>query len=375
MSRVNPVHLALSGGGTRAMAFHAGVLKYLAQCGALGRVKNISTVSGGSLLVGLVFHISDYRWPTDSQYLESVLPHLEDLLSDTYSEAKISYARFIPDFLQIRENAHWLTSSLIEGRWGIRKKWGDLPRNPKWTVNVTNAETGKRMTFCGKILDCYQLGRTNAEEFHLANVMAASAAVPGVVGPWILKIDHADWMKPRKDIARNINLLDSLDRIHLYDGGLYDNLGLEEFVNVGTGFKKPYQSGAVIVSDAGKPLDQTFDRSVMNPLRAFDILAIPMDQTRALRVRDFMSHIQKRPGSGAHLRLGESFASIKNRNRKKNLSLLSKSAWQDDDTVRAIAAIDTRLKGYRPKELRKIITHGYESARMSLIISGIPGFD
>ncbi|MEF9672493.1 patatin-like phospholipase family protein [Pseudomonas sp. PCH446] len=44
--------LALSGGGVRAMAFHLGVLKYLAEQQALERLTQISTVSGGSLLVG-----------------------------------------------------------------------------------------------------------------------------------------------------------------------------------------------------------------------------------------------------------------------------------------------------------------------------------
>ena len=49
-----PIYLALSGGGTRAMAFHLGVLKCLAAENVLDRVKKISTVSGGSLLIGLL---------------------------------------------------------------------------------------------------------------------------------------------------------------------------------------------------------------------------------------------------------------------------------------------------------------------------------
>ena len=92
-------------------------------------------------------------------------------------------------------------------------------------------------------------------------------------------VNHSEWKKPNRQVTRNPDLIDQFERLHMYDGGLYDNLGLEEFVNVGSGFKADYQSGLVIVSDAGKPIDQKFDKSVLNPLRAYDILAIPMDQT------------------------------------------------------------------------------------------------
>lgn len=50
-SEGNPViGLALSGGGARAMAFHLGCLRALYDRGILGKVKVISTVSGGSVI-------------------------------------------------------------------------------------------------------------------------------------------------------------------------------------------------------------------------------------------------------------------------------------------------------------------------------------
>ena len=108
-----PIYLALSGGGTRAMAFHAGVLKFLAEGSALERVKAISTVSGGSLLTGVIFHLSGYRWPSSTDYLDNIFPKIEQLLSDRFVEYKVGYARFLPDIPMIRKNAHWLTK-LIE---------------------------------------------------------------------------------------------------------------------------------------------------------------------------------------------------------------------------------------------------------------------
>src|SRR5260221_8603019 len=44
------IGLALSGGGSRAIAFHLGCLKALNELGLLDRVNVISTISGGSVI-------------------------------------------------------------------------------------------------------------------------------------------------------------------------------------------------------------------------------------------------------------------------------------------------------------------------------------
>jgi predicted acylesterase/phospholipase RssA len=46
--------LCLSGGGYRAMVFHAGVLWRLYELGILNKVKRISSVSGGSITAGIL---------------------------------------------------------------------------------------------------------------------------------------------------------------------------------------------------------------------------------------------------------------------------------------------------------------------------------
>ena len=54
MTKPNNIALALSGGGIRAMVFHLGVLKYLSEQNKLEEISHISTVSGGSLIIGLL---------------------------------------------------------------------------------------------------------------------------------------------------------------------------------------------------------------------------------------------------------------------------------------------------------------------------------
>jgi NTE family protein len=75
--------IALSGGGFRATVFHLGVLDRLAAGDLLKSVRFISTVSGGSLCVGLVYLASGYQWPTSNQYRSDVLQHARGLLTGT----------------------------------------------------------------------------------------------------------------------------------------------------------------------------------------------------------------------------------------------------------------------------------------------------
>ncbi len=49
------IGIALSGGGIRATVFHLGVLKWMAERGALEEIKRVSSVSGASLCVGMVY--------------------------------------------------------------------------------------------------------------------------------------------------------------------------------------------------------------------------------------------------------------------------------------------------------------------------------
>lgn len=74
------IGLALSGGGFRATVFHLGVVARLAEQDVLEEVRLLSTVSGGSLCVGLIYAQNDFRWPTSVEYYDKVLPRAHRLL-------------------------------------------------------------------------------------------------------------------------------------------------------------------------------------------------------------------------------------------------------------------------------------------------------
>src|ERR1700674_928117 len=56
------IGLALSGGGSRGIAFHLGCLRALNDLGILAQVKVISTVSGGSV-IGTLYAATDAPFP------------------------------------------------------------------------------------------------------------------------------------------------------------------------------------------------------------------------------------------------------------------------------------------------------------------------
>ena len=75
------IGLALSGGGYRAAVFHLGVLSYMAENDLLENVTHISTVSGGSIVMGLIYKLNGYKFPTSKEYLENVHNQAIEFLS------------------------------------------------------------------------------------------------------------------------------------------------------------------------------------------------------------------------------------------------------------------------------------------------------
>ena len=64
------IGIALSGGGIRAAIFHLGIFKWLAEENALENIEHISTVSGASICVGLLYSYNNNKFPTSKEYNE-----------------------------------------------------------------------------------------------------------------------------------------------------------------------------------------------------------------------------------------------------------------------------------------------------------------
>ncbi len=88
--------------------------------------------------------------------------------------------------------------------------------------------------------------------------MAVSAALPGVIGPLAIEVDEFEWKKRSSWNAAAESerpILLPYRRLHIYDGGLYDNLALEPLMDPGS---QRLKSGIdyLVCSDAGAPLSR-----------------------------------------------------------------------------------------------------------------------
>lgn len=361
-SLVNPCNLALSlsGGGTRAMAFHSGVLRYLAERGKLEAVSQISTVSGGSLLIGLIFARSNMMWPTSSQFLENVRHKVRHILThdDLQATATARLLFWPPNWRFVLSRANVMAQT-IASTWKIRSALGDLPACPVWSLNGTTAETGKRFRFKRKDFGDYELGYASAERFPLASAMAVSAAFPVGIGPLSIRTGRHRWIKRTWGASAQSAKEKALPykEVHIYDGGVYDNLGIEPFYDAGRGRSKgPFR---ILVSDAGKPLERGFNLPALHPFRLSRLMDVMSDQTRALRVRGFVEYL-KCGGPGAYLQIG--------RHGQEILTELGpvvpyKRPWLIDRKAAHVAkSYPTNLHVMKPEAFDLLEQHGYEVA-------------
>lgn len=378
------IGLALSGGGVRAAAFHAGVLRYLAEQNRLEQVVQISSVSGGSLFTGLVLSLAGYKWPTSQDYLENVLPKFrEQLTARSLQLNAILRLFFYPcnwRFILSRAN---VLAQTIELLWNISAPLSRLPDTPVWSINGTTAENGKRFRFKAGTLGDYELGYAQAQDFPLAQAMAVSAAFPGGIGPLSIKTTDFQWTKKASwDAEKASDYTPPFGHLHLYDGGVYDNLGIEPIFDGGKQALKVDGKGRpnvefLLVSDAGAPLAKTNIPNPLNPFRFKRIADIASDQTRALRVRAFVNFLQKNPGKGAYLGIGarptDSIRRLE-QGRDAVAAQLLQNQWLSSEQVSSAATLETSLKKLPTNMFDLLARHGYETAKwnMELMVQETP---
>lgn len=303
-----PIDLVLSGGGIRAMAFHLGVIRALAEAGRLESVSRISSVSGGSLVTGLVLHRSGMQWPSSQRFQAEIYPAIRTELTTRSLQWDALLELRRPENLRFLLSRSNLLASALRRRWAIRDKLADLPASPDWSINGTNAENGKRFRFKRTDLGDYLNGYAPTGNFPLANAMAVSAAFPGGFGPLRLRADQFKWRRrlswdgPEDE---TVETQPTASVIHLYDGGVYDNLGLEPFFDAGRGVAKAANGHYILLSDAGRPLDMGFSKYSLNPFRIKRVADIMSDQSHALRVRTFHHYLAKDAARGAMVYIGD----------------------------------------------------------------------
>lgn len=330
------------------MVFHLGVLRHLAEHGALEQVHRLSTVSGGSLLVGLILQSAGMRWPGSAEFLSATYPTLRGKLCGSSLQWAAARQLLNPWNWRFALSRANLLAMALRKHWGVKARLSNLPSLPEWSINGTTAETGRRFRFKAETIGDYQLGYAHPGEFPLASALAVSAAFPGGFGPLTLAASRFVWKKRPSwesgpESAQPVDI--GFRRLHLYDGGVYDNLGLEPYFDAGHGVPK-HTGMFILVSDAGAPLPTGFAHGVMNPWRLKRVADIMSEQARALRVRTFVSYLQRTPGAGGYVYIGAPSAldgSVGNRQHP--------------------ALFPTTLRRLSFTEFDRLADHGYQVAK------------
>jgi NTE family protein len=143
----------------------------------------------------------------------------------------------------------------------------------------------------------------------------------------------------------------------LYDGGLYDNLGLEPLFDMGKQCAK-FVGGTLIVSDAGAPLTSGFDTGMLNPLRMKRWFELATDQQRSLRVRSFI-HALRNGLPGAYLQIGSPAI---DRLKEASCSASSELIWLTAALAGTAASCTTSLSRLSVDMFDLLSRHGYETA-------------
>ncbi len=358
------IGLALSGGGVRAMGFHLGVLGRLAEEERLEAVTLLSTVSGGSLAVALVYALSGNRWPTSREYLDRVWPEARRRLTGFDIQREVTLRSLERPWLLIEGRAS-VVAECIGRRWGVTGLLKDLPREPRWIINATTFESGKNWRFMPQRMGDYLLGYVPDPPVPIAQAVAASAAFPGLIGPLVLHTGEYTWVRYKPGSrSQTESIHPPHRRLHLWDGGVYDNQGIEALFKLeGSQLREGYDF--LIVSDASSPFDTSVPILIRN--RARRVIDIATGQVRSLRVRALMEHFRRSPGSGVYLQLGNTahFVLQEAGISDEDMTPMGAGCLADSE-VRAITRLRTSLRRLSKELFEGLYRHGWEVADCTL---------
>jgi NTE family protein len=206
--------VALSGGGFRATLSGIGVLRFLADAGLLGRVRHVSSVSGGSIANGLFARAYGQLEEADFS-TDAFVRHVEKAAVDRIARQSLTFKLVRNVHRTIGPGTRTTLLAWALDEWFFQGgKLPDLSPNCRFIFNAANLTTGVRFGFERDVIGDYVIGNVTTAEFPspLSIAIACSAAVPGYFTPYTPKADfpcQGQW-KP-----------------NLLDGGVYENTGTE----------------------------------------------------------------------------------------------------------------------------------------------------
>lgn len=338
--------LSLSGGGYRAMLFHAGALWRLAELGTLGDVHRVSSVSGGSITAATLAT----RWGelsfnragvvSRASYERAVVAPLRALAGKTIDEGSIlggllTPGKTIADKVAAAYRKHLFGDATLQS----------LPAGTDFIINATNLQTGALWRFSRERMADYTIGSQMAPETPLALAVAASSAFPPFLSPLRLDVDPSKWAPT----GRGPNFREPfISGAALSDGGVYDNLGLEQIWK---------RCPTVLISDGGGKMQPRRDVPGDWARQSYRVNQVIDNQVRSLRKRHAIEGFRRKDRAGAYWGI---------RSDVTHFGPPEGSLPAPVEKTIVLADVDTRLKALDDRLQERLINWGYAACDVAM---------
>lgn len=369
-----PFQLALSGGGYRAVLFHVGALWRLNELGMLPRLERVSSVSGGSIVAGVLAATwnqldFDENGVGRCFYKKVVTPLLQ------FTDHTIDSPAIISGLLPFVSAAGQLERSYQRLLFG-NLMLSELPSRPAFIFNATNFQTGAVWHFTREYMGDASIGVVLNPEISLAQVITASSAYPPLLAPYELTLNDSEWVPP--PVQEGASILQSVPipktevgefrkKVILIDGGVGDNLGLESLWE---------RRQHIMVSDGGSGLRNISEPSLNWAGQTLRIIDMIHDQPSKLRTKILIDAFKQRKRC-------ENAVECKHPDGVY-WGIQGPAAWHKDvsapdvpiEHIRSLAEIGTRLKSLDECTKRRLINWGYLAVDRSLpYLNGLWSFE
>lgn len=239
------IALSLSGGGSRAAAFHLGTLAYLARVKLLEDVAILSTVSGGSF-VGATYALALARARAGESYDATFAAYYRDFKELLASAQLVAWAfdNLANGKVRIPSGRATLITALAEAydtHLTKGARFGELWRRDlhlkEIVFNATEFHGGLAFRFwrsskrmrSGSVR--VSIPDAHARHLRLADIVAASSCIPVGCEPIVFPDDFAPPENQGAEIWDSIRAemraTGRVGAVPVMDGGVYDNQGME----------------------------------------------------------------------------------------------------------------------------------------------------
>jgi NTE family protein len=312
----------------------------LNEAGILLRLDRVSSVSGGSIIAGVLalnWAQLEFEEQGRANAFESrIVDQIRKFASVTVDVGAVLTGAALP-LVSVSDRVVRAYRRELFGKSILQ----DLPDKPMFVFNATNLESGVLLRFSKRYLADYRVGRVMAPDLPLAVVIAASSAFPPFLSPCTIDLGQEEW---RTDSGNDLVSAEFRDELTLTDGGVYDNLGIE------TAWK---QYRTVLVSDGGGHLVPDPDPAGDWGRQMVRVLKVIDSQVRALRKRQIIASFRSRANSyhrdGVYVGIRSQVTDYQ----------LDDAMPADPRITDQLARIPTRLEALSDSQQQKLINWGY----------------